>query len=40
MRDLFNQDKFGDVQGFVCKIARHPTFKLICNCNSSHGSYT
>ena len=25
-------DKFGDVEGFVCIIARHPSF--ICNCNS------
>ena len=25
-------DKFGDVEGFVCIIAQHPSF--ICNCNS------
>ena len=29
---MINQDKFGDMQGFVCKTTRHPTF--ICNCNS------
>ena len=27
-----SRDKFGDVQDFVCIIARHPSF--ICNCNS------
>ena len=32
-KELFmSRDKFGDVEGFVCIIARHPSF--ICNCNS------
>ena len=29
---MVNRSNFGDVQGFICKIAQHPTF--LCNCNS------
>ena len=29
---MINRAKFSDVQGFICKIAWHPT--LMCNCNS------